>query len=419
MTKICNVARAISLTTSTPIENHSNFICKKWCDTLFALFILIVTIFKLRVGVFDTTLIGAIFSILLIAKNIRIVLPITFAYFFSVWILLNCYIGLIADPGASLLTIIRSILTIFNIIVVVSFLKIRFEPYQVLNLLGVILLIHPIFIVSEILLPTQAIVFEEIFDWVGHKNDFRVRGLFNSTSSAGAFLGFCNVFWQYLYFKIGIKWPRYIIVFTFFLFPITALSGLIISLVGSLAIAAISTSILQKTLRFYVTMVFLMTILTLIADRAIDQYFLNQPIYYVKELIKNRTFILIGMEGVSTQSGNPRVSLGKLSESYSFPSKNVFFGNGFESKSEGATTGSDAGFIAKFHQIGIFGLIYVYAFAIYLARRNTLTRILVLCWAVAFFKNDYFFSRYFFDLIFLVFMLQDNRKINEKIPRDF
>lgn len=61
-----------------------------------------------------------------------------------------------------------------------------------------------------------------IIEWQGRTHFYRVRGFFNSTSSAGNFLGFCCVIWFYAEFikKKTVFYFRTLI--SFILFPLTA-----------------------------------------------------------------------------------------------------------------------------------------------------------------------------------------------------
>lgn len=139
----------------------------------------------------------------------------------------------------------------------------------------------------------------------------------------------------------------------------------------------------------------------------------STKLYRAIDLVETRAGLLIGLQGYAIDSGNPRVSFGKLVTSYNFPEENVFIGNGYESKHQNATTYSDAGVIAKMHQYGLLGISLIFVISIMIAVSNKLSMILMTCWLVAFFKNDYFLSRYFFDLIFFIAMYSSAWKCYE------
>lgn len=366
------------------------------------LLLLALTIFKLKIGFLDLTIVSFLVSVWLIFFTKHVAVDRPFVILIIIWLALNSYAGLIGSPIAASLTIGRAFLSAVSLVIVASFLKERLDTTTILSCIGVVLILHPIFIVTEYLIPGQGPLFSDLFNWTGHYNSLRSRGFFNSTSSAGAFLGFCCVFWMYLVLRKNLSWPKAFIFISFALFPLTALSGLVISIVGYCLISVGSLGLIKRSFSVLVVSALTIVLVFFVVDFLVESFFFKGKAFYAFDLIKSRLGILVGLDGFQTSSGNPRDSLEKLLASFDFPSENVWFGNGYESKHPSATTHSDAGVIAKFHQFGVFGLFYIFCFALYFFMRGGLGRVLIVCWAVVFFKNDYFLSRMFFDLIVLV-----------------
>lgn len=359
-------------------------------------------IFKLKFLWIDLTLFAFLLSLpLLLKERLRFAFPILIAL--MGWLALSVYATYQSGNVDSLSKALRAIVSFINISLIGIYLKKRLSGRQVIVLIGLVLLVHPFFIITEALFPVQSVIFSVLFEWTGHSNHLRFRGLFNSTSSAGIFLGFCALIWQYLYFVNGIKLFSIPIVLAYILFPFTALTGLFVAIIGLLLLPL--EKMIAKRIAFS-TFIFIPAVVILSASLVFFPVTENKYI----GLVQGRIFTLVGVDGYSTSSGNPQVSFGKLRNSYSFPDSNLILGNGHPSKAENATTASDAGIVANVHKFGLVGLLAIGSILFLVGRRNEVARILSICFLVAFFKNDFFLSRIVFDLILLVSIV-GNRKM--------
>lgn len=375
-------------------------------------FLTFLTIFKFKFGPLDfTVLVFAISLVILAALKMRPKIKVKFLIVYFAWSFILIIGGLNGDPTSALMSFIRFSLSFWSTFLIAHYFSNKISGYEFINIIAIVLLFHPISLMTELIFPFQREFLSSIIEWEGKENILRVRGFFNSTSSGGNFLGFASIIWAYNFFINGRKWCIVPLLVSLILFPLSALTGLFLTIFGSAIIWFLKDQPLKK--KFFVPVITIPSIVIVF----LSIFFLVKPnlnqestSFRALDLIETRVALLLGSEEYSTNQGDPGASFKKLIDSFELPKEDLLFGNGYESKSFMSTTYSDAGIIAKIHQYGFVGIIIIFMLAFLVGSSNQLSFVLICVWVLAFFKNDYLFSRYFFDLIFLISFFNNNWK---------
>lgn len=381
-------------------------------------FLIFFSVFKVQIGIFDFTIFSiALATFLVLIKSVRIeVNKHILLIFSSIYLiqLITLFLTLFSESSNLFFALkySRLMLSFVATYIIYLFISHRYEYKKVVMQLGYVLVFHMILMWLQVFFPSFKEIVQDLFFSAGRDNWYRVTGLMNGTSSAGIFLGLSSIVILYLYLKYKEKKFLVFFIACLPLYPLSAITGLIISLIGSGLLLYVFKAIkLGNIIKVGLAMALL--IYVFIASFYADIEFLDDNGITSAQ---SRIMLLFDDE-VSIQHGNVIESTNTLTSTYELPENNhqFLFGNIQPSKSEFATTNSDAGIITNFHAYGLIGsVLLLFTLLLHaLIAKNSLISILTLCYLVAYTKNDLLFGRIIYDLylsLVLITIMYKGRK---------
>lgn len=383
--------------------------------------IVFFSIFKLQIGVFDFTLISLLLAFLFliryrgnlrINKNFAIILASL-----SLVLLYTLFITIILDSNNYffVLKYIRTIVSSISTFIIFYYLSKKNSFRVIIETVGQVLVLNVTIMWLQVFSPSFKEMLQRYLFGEGRHNWYRVTGLLNGTSSAGIFLGLASLVILYVY--LVTKKKKYLVAYilSFPLYPLSAVTGLIISIIGSIIL-------LYKCGLIRATLIIKISIFCFIFSTIFVYTFYADIPFFDKYGITTaqKRIMLLFDDNITVDHGNILVSTRALSNTYNLPPYNMqmLIGNIQPSKSEFATTTSDAGIIVNLHAYGILGLILLLGtLAIHpILAKHPLVTALTLCYVILFFKNDLLYGRIIYDLylsIFLIVVLSKKSKCNE------
>lgn len=389
--------------------------------------ILFLLIFKLKIYLIDFSLIVFIISLIVLLKrkfkyNIEKRLMIIF--FSILLIYIYSLIITLLSPHNNIFYILkysRVLVTLFSNYIIIKYLASKYNFKELLVGIGNVLAFHLLIMWLQVFLPGFKNMLQKYLFSAGRDNWYRVTGLMNGTSSAGIFLGISAVIFMYIYLVYKKKKFLYFYILSLPMFPLSAITGLILALVGGFLLN------INKLVKFKFIFKLVLFILIFIMI-FYSTYKLDIEIFDRYGITKAQDRImLLFYDDVNVQHGNIINSVNMLLKSYSFPDMNLnfIFGNIQPSKSKFATTYSDAGIIANFHAYGLFGLsvlLISLGLHAYLSK-NRLIYILTLVYLIAFFKNDLLYGRIVYDLfinvVIIIIIFQEKYLKNDFVNQTY
>lgn len=356
----------------------------------------------------DFTLIVSFVSIAILAINNKIKLKkeigVIACLLFLIWIytIVSSFLQ-VEDDIYYLQKYTRCIVSFFATYIITQSLVKRYAHKDIELTIGYVLALNLTIMWLQVFSPElkasmQAILFE-----AGRNNWYRVTGLLNGTSSAGIFLGLSSIYFIYLYDNHKNKFFLLSYLFSIPMFPLSGMTGLIISTAGIAIIAGkrlLGLCFIVKTLTILSFVLVLFIVLFNTSSELLDKYGIT--------LAQKRVMVLFD-DDVDIQHGNPEKSVSALLRSYSLPKKenDILFGNLQPSKSDHATTSSDAGLITNIHAYGVVGLsLLIFTLSAHaLMSRKKIIVALTIAYLIAFTKNDLLFGRIIYDLYILIFFV--------------
>ena len=206
--------------------------------SIFIFLLIFLSVFKLKIGLFDITyLILALSIFLILFKRFELKIDKKIILVLSSIILIQIYtlISTLISQHDNLFYVVkytRVILSFLSTYIIFNYLLSKYSYKRLLKILGYVLITHILLMWLQVFFPTFKEYIQSYLFSAGRNNWYRVTGLLNGTSSAGIFLGLSSVILFYLFLEFRERKFLYAYLISIPLYPLSAVTGFIISIAG-------------------------------------------------------------------------------------------------------------------------------------------------------------------------------------------